>query len=501
MAGNVIQWLRRTAARLPEKTAWQDETNSLTFGQAERLAMAVGTGLAPYVQPEQPVVVLSGRHVYTPVAFLGVVLAGGFYAPLDATMPADRLKQCLGVVNAAVMVVDREHQSMAEALGFTGRVLVLEELLETAPDEGALESAAQKVTDQSPLYMIFTSGSTGVPKGVITAQHSLMNYIRALAKVMDINEGDTLGCQAPLDYIAAVRDVYFPLYTGATDVILAKNLFAVPAKLFDALIEYKVNAICWSVSGLTIPANLKAFDHAVPPIKKVCFSGSVMPGKVLRVWQQNLPEALFINQYGPTEATASCTYHVVDHLVEEDEVLPIGKPFENYKIYLITQEGSYAKAGETGEICVAGSGVTLGYYNSPERTAAAFVQNPCNSLYREIIYRTGDLGKMDETGVLHFCGRLDRQIKHLGHRVELDELDAIIRNLDGVEDCFTVYYKPKELIFCFFTGAATARDMTIALRQRLPAFMVPRKYVQLEQLPKLPNGKINKQALQAMTEQ
>lgn len=147
-----------------------------------------------------------------------------------------------------------------------------------------------------------------------------------------------------------------------------------------------------------------------------------MPCSHLRVWQENLPDALFVNHYGPTEITASCTWYIVDHLVSEDETLPIGQPFRNTNILLITEDGREAAPGETGEIYVQGTSLALGYYRNPEKTREVFVRNPLNPIYDETVYRTGDLGKYNERGELLFCGRKDAQIKHMGHRVELGRL-------------------------------------------------------------------------------
>ena len=261
------------------------------------------------------------------------------------------------------------------------------------------------------LYIIYTSGSTGNPKGVMTSHLSLMTYINAYCDVMHIEESDVLGNQSPLDYIAAIRDIYLPLKTGCSTAIIPKEYFMEPNALFDYMNEKKVSSVGWSVSAFTILTSLGAFEETeLKSLRKICFSGSVMPCRVLTKWQENLPVAHFVNQYGPTEATASCTYYSVDHLVEEDEVLPIGKAYDNYRVFLIDEHGNEPAVGEQGEICVCGPILALGYYNDPERTAAAFTLNPLNKAYPERMYRTGDYGRLDEDGILHFCGRMDRQI-------------------------------------------------------------------------------------------
>lgn len=498
MENSVLCWLDSTAQKYAKKTIFFDSDSNLTFEEFNTYTKAVGTFLAGKIAQQSPVIVMSGRHALTPACFLGVVRSGGFYAPMDATMPAHRLNQIIGVIKADIMVVDREHLETAKALDFDGEIVVLEDILDTQIDEQKLAQATENLTEFAPLYTIFTSGSTGVPKGVITSHHSLICYINSVCKVLELDDSDVLGNQSPLDYIAAVRDIYLPIKTGASTVIIPKNEFAMPTKLFETLNEYKVTALCWSVAGIELPAKLGAFDIIKPEyLKKVIFSGSVMPCKYLKIWQQNLPQVKYINQYGPTEATASCTYYVVDKPVDDDTVLPIGKPYDNYRIILLNEDGTQTKQGEIGEICVSGPCVTLGYYGAKEKTDEVFIQNPLNKNYREIIYKTGDLGHLDEDGVLYFHGRKDRQIKHMGHRIELSEIEETAKQLQGITDCCSLYYKEKEHLYLFYTGDATSKDIVLHFRSQMPAFMVPRKLINLDSMPTLPNGKIDMQSLKS----
>lgn len=496
MNGTVLSWLERTARDYPEKTAFTGGGESLSFGQFDRVSRAVGTALAKRSAALSPILVMCGRRVLTPAVFLGVVRAGCFYAPIDASMPVARLDQILKVVKAKYLLVDRELLPAAKELDFDGETLVVEDILDTPAEEALLERTASSLLPTSPLYVIFTSGSTGVPKGVITSHQSLMYYIEAVARVLDIRDDDVLGSQSPFDYIAAVRDIYLPLMTGASTVIVPKNEFAMPGKLFETLNAHRVTTLCWSVAGMELPARLGGFALGRPEyLKKVCFSGSVMPGKYLKMWQEALPEVLYVNQYGPTEATASCTYYVVREKAEEDTVLPIGKPYDNYGILLLNEDNTETAPGELGEICVRGPVLALGYYGDPERTKAAFIQNPLNPNYRELIYRTGDLGRWREDGNLEFHGRKDRQIKHMGHRIELEEIEKTAGELAGVEECCALYQKERELLYLFYTGGAEAKEITLHFKAALPAFMAPRRVVRLEELPRLPNGKLDMQAL------
>ena len=496
METSILTRLNRTCSEYSEKVMFKDENNQITFAEFNRLTKAVGSYLAAKVPCGAPVAVMSGRHIYTPACFLGAVRAGCFYAPMDGDMPKARLNQILGVIKAQFMLVDRAHLETAQALDFDGELIVAEDIFGTEADEALLARREATLQNTSPLYVIFTSGSTGVPKGVITSHLSLMCYIDAVAKVLSINDSDILGNQSPLDYIAAVRDIYLPVSFGASTYVIPKNEFAVPTTLFETLNREKITALCWSVAGVELPAKLGAFEVGKPEyLKKLCFSGSVMPCKYLKIWQENLPDVLYVNQYGPTEATASCTYYVVSEKVDDDTVLPIGKPYDNYRVMLLNEDNTATPAGQTGEICVTGPVLALGYYGNPEQTAKSFMQNPLNPDYRELIYKTGDLGHFGEDGTLWFHGRKDRQIKHLGHRIELGEIEETAKKVSGVTDCCALYHKDKATLYLFYTGQATSKEIVLYFRQNMPAFMVPRKLVNLDELPTLPNGKTDMQTL------
>lgn len=557
---NVLEWLEATVAKYPDKPAFSDTESSITFAQVYDIARNTGAYLIEKLGVDRtPVAVFAGRKMVTPAYFLGVVYAGRPYAPIDASLPDKRIEKILENLCPRAIVADRESlehvenivDELAKAEGFErpqifvaedisrfewivgadGNCKISESTGDAVPvceeetdgivaenekdtDGGVVAGCVGKTHDSSleklaavrrqmsmtdPLYIIYTSGSTGNPKGVMTSHLSLMTYINAYCDVMHIEGDDVLGNQSPLDYIAAIRDIYLPLKTGCSTVIIPKEYFMEPNALFDYMNEKKVSSVGWSVSAFTILTSLGAFEETeLKHLRKICFSGSVMPCRVLRKWQENLPEAHFVNQYGPTEATASCTYYSVDHTVEEDEVLPIGQAYDNYRVFLIDEHGNEPAVGEQGEICVCGPILALGYYNDKKRTDAAFTLNPLNKAYPERMYRTGDYGRLDEDGILHFCGRMDRQIKHMGHRVELDEVEHVANVVEGVAESCVIYNKAKEVLILFYTGDCDRRSLALALRDELPGFMVPRKIKKLEQLPKLPNGKYDMKKLEEM---
>ena len=499
---NVLEWLEGTVKEFPTKSVFMDENSEITFEEVLKNAKAIGSRLIEDGVKKEPVAVISERNIMTPVAYLGVVYSGCSYAPIDAKLPVARIKKILGTLRPNVMLVEKAEVDFVKTeLGFEGKIICIEDAAMHGIDEDKLSIVRKNAVETDPLYIIFTSGSTGNPKGVMTSHHSLMCYIESYAKVMGINSEDRLGNQSPLDYIAAIRDIYLPLRFGCSTVIIPKEYFMEPNNLFGIINRFNITAVGWSVSALTVMVSLGGFEDIKPEsLKKICFSGSVMPCKCLRVWQENLPEAKFVNQYGPTEATASCTYYEVTEKVNDDDVLPIGIPYDNYKIILLNRDGTETKVGEEGEICISGPILALGYYNDIERTKNSFIQNPLNSSYDERIYKTGDIGLLREDGILEFHGRMDRQIKHMGHRVELDEIEYAANSLTQVDESLALYNKERETLFLFYTGSIESKELLLELKKELPGFMVPRKVTKLEEMPKLANGKIDMAALREKTE-
>jgi amino acid adenylation domain-containing protein len=495
---NALEYLDNTAARCPQRPAFRDAENALTFAEVRESARRVGTALLPLTRKGDPVCVLSVKRVQTVPLFLGALEAGCFYAPVDRDLPAARIRTIVDRIGADVLLTDADSLPFARELGFSGTILSFEDAVCTEVNEAALAARRAAVIDTDPAYVIFTSGSTGVPKGVIGTHRGLVDYVDAICEVARIHEGDVLGNQSPLDYIAGIRDIYLPLKTGARTELTPKKYFSIPTKLFDFLDERGVTAIFWVAPALSLCVQLDAFAHKVPEkLEKIVFTGSALPPAHLRAWQDRLPGRLFINQYGPTEITASCTYYVVPDAWDPDKPLPIGVPFRNTEVLLIDEDGKAAADDDAGEICVRGTGLAPGYYRNPEETARVFTENPLQPLFPEKIYHTGDLGVWGADGLLYFRGRRDGQIKHMGHRVELPEIEQTAQAAEGVAQCACLYDAPKQKIYLFYTGDADGKQISLFLRERLSDFMVPRKYVRVEEFPLLPNGKIDRKALAA----
>lgn len=501
MKRNVLEYLEETAGKYPDKTGVTDESGSCTFRELMEKSRRTGSALAARIERREPVGVFMEKGISALQAFFGTAYAGGFYVLFNPEFPETRLGQIQSVLDASVIITDEEHYDAACKI-FEGRKIYKIEELRKAPDDEAHLAYIRQVTlDTDPLYGNFTSGSTGVPKGVVVSHRSVLDFIDHFTEIFGIGETDVIGNQAPFDFDVSVKDIYSAMKTGAELTVIPKRLFSNPSALLDFICDHKITTLIWAVSALCLVSSFHGLDYKTPEtVNKVLFSGEVMPMKHLRAWMEHLPEALFVNLYGPTEITCNCTYHVIDRNRLYEKGIPLGKAFPNEEVFLLSSGGRRIReSGEAGEICVRGTALALGYYNAPEQTAGSFVQNPGNSHFPELIYRTGDLGILDEAGELYFSGRKDFQIKYMGHRIELEEIERAVNQIEGVERCCCIFDEKKNRLYGFYVGTPDKKELHGMLRQVLPVFMIPGTLKKADWLPMTANGKIDRKALRRLT--
>ena len=502
MLTNVLEYLEQTVTRLPDKVAFANEEMGLTFAQVYHQARAIGTHLHNEGFYKKPVVVFMKKHPKTIVAFLGTIYSGCFYVPLDEEMPRHRVELIFQTLNPGAIICDETTAPLVKEFDYSGKTYLYDAICNTTIDEEALTNIRDRQIDTDPIYIVFTSGSTGIPKGVMACHRSVLDYIEHLSDVLKFNEDTVFGNQTPLYFDACLKEIYPTMKYGATTYIVPKQLFMFPIKLVEFLNEFKINTVCWVVSALTMISAFKTFEKVKPEyLHTIAFASEVFPIKQFNLWRAALPNARFINLYGPTEVTGICCYYEVDREFSLEESLPVGRPFKNTEIILLDENDKEPAPGEQGEICVRGTSLTLGYYKNPEKTNEAFVQNPLNDMYPELIYRTGDLGKYNERGELVFLSRKDFQIKHMGHRIELGEIEVIVNMHPDVKTACCIFDNEKKKIVLYYVGTVDIKDMAGYIKEKLPRYMVPNVIKQLEQMPLTPHGKINRNLLKQQYEQ
>lgn len=506
---SVIDWLESTSAKYPNKLAFEDTKDSITWRGLLNKAQIIGSKLIQIGIENKPVAFFMEKSVNAIIGMMGVIYARGFYSFVDLRQPENRMQSMICLLDPILIFSDLANLDICERIfGEKYKVICLDNFIKTdnSIDTNLLLKIRQNYLDTDPLYVNFTSGSTGTPKGVIVSHRSVLDFIPIFTETFNINETDILGNQAPFDFDVSVKDIYSGLYTGSNTLLIPRTYFVNPIALMDYLVEHQVTTLVWAVSAMCFVSIMNGFQYKVPvTVKRVMFSGEVMPVKQLNIWRKYLPKATFVNLYGPTEITCNCTYYFLDshHDYALNEKIPIGRAFRNEKVFLLDdmeKEISKNKADTVGEICVAGTCLALGYYKDLEKTSESFIQNPLNKNYKETIYRTGDLGKYDNNGNLIYVSRKDFQIKHLGHRIELGEIENNAMACDGVSRACCIYNNFRKKLILYYTGNLEKEEVEKELSTRIPDFMVPNKTIKIDEMPLNKNGKIDRYALSKLYE-
>ncbi|MDR1070229.1 MAG: amino acid adenylation domain-containing protein [Gracilibacteraceae bacterium] len=496
MRKNLLEYLENSAARYPDRVAFTNGETGLTFQALSAAARAVGSALSEYGR-RRPVAVLMPKQADMVAALLGVLYSGNYYVPADWEMSAPRLQKILTAAEPAALVCDAGSEARLRELGCAGPVRLYEELRAAPADDGLLARIRAQALDIDPAYVVFTSGSTGAPKGVIASHRNALDYIEQLSAVLEADPGTVFGSQTPFYVDACLKELYTTLKCGAQTVIIPKTLFTSPVRLIAFLNEHRVNTICWVSSALTIVSSLGGLKAATPEyLRLIAFGSETFPLRQFELWRAALPDVKYIHLYGPTEATGMSCYYVIEPGAPlPREKIPIGFPFSNTGVLLIDEANHLiTEPGRVGEMYIRGAGVTMGYFRDRPRTGEAFVQNPLQGDYPEIVYRTGDRACYDGEGALVFAARADQQIKHMGYRIELAEIEEAARACGAVDAC-CVFDEQTSRMTLFCLSEETEASLRRRLKEQLPAYMLPAAVVNCAAFPLTINGKIDRAAL------
>ncbi|HXQ73774.1 MAG TPA: amino acid adenylation domain-containing protein [Pyrinomonadaceae bacterium] len=462
----------------PDDVALLFENEQLTYRELNEQANRVAHYLREAgVENGELVGLFTSRSLRMVVALLGILKAGAAYVPLDEKFPAERL------------------EFMLRDSGV--RVLLTEERLDTdwkKIAECSVENLDQIVTNQQRAYVIYTSGSTGQPKGVEVSHRAVVNLLNSIASRPSLEASDTMLSVSTLSFDIAVAEIFVPLIVGARVVIASREVAADGMELAHLLAR----------SGATVM-------QATPATWRMLIDGGWQGDSALRVFstgealdrpladQLLTKSAELWNLYGPTETTI---FSGVIRVTEDVGPVPIGPPIANTSFYVLDQFMNPVPIGIYGELYIGGAGLSHGYLNRPELTAEKFVPDPFGSEPGARMYRTGDLVRYRENGSLEFAGRLDHQVKVRGFRIELGEVEAAMSRHESVRAVVVAVREVREgeqRLIAYVVGSQkslpTASEWRTFLVQRLPEYMIPSLFVSLEELPLLPNGKVNRAAL------
>jgi D-alanine--poly(phosphoribitol) ligase subunit 1 len=429
---------------------------------------------------------------------LACLKTGIIYANLDPASPVERLKRMLNTCNPKKVFNFYSADSIADS-GCAADVIQLADIGidHLIKRQRSLNFDSSEITGYSPAYLMFTSGSTGFPKGVIISHLNLINFITWVRETFDITSEDKFTNINPVYFDNSVFDFFGAVFNGAA---LCPILTKEPRNLIKKINDLKPT-IWFSVPSLfnylLITKSLSETDFAC--FRLIFFGGEGFPKAKLKMLSDiiNNGKTRLINVYGPTECTCICSaYEVTDEDFEDMEGIPaLGSIASNFG-YLILDEDCHQHS--TGELCLMGPQVGLGYFNDKERTSESFVQNPLNNSYSQTLYKTGDMVSLKDDGKLYFIGRKDNQVKHMGNRIELEEIEAAINCIKGTLESCVVYKKEAPglgLLIAYVVSSLPVSNILSAIQKVLPTYMIPRRIVLLDSLPRNKNGKIDRQEL------
>jgi D-alanine--poly(phosphoribitol) ligase subunit 1 len=507
---NLAQRFIELATTRPGAPALRTSAGDVTYGELNVLSNQIARHLADAgLSRGEVLAIFHDKSLWAYAGMLAAIKLGAPYVNLDSNSPPARLQRIVDTCRPAALWTSREHGLRLADIAFETQPAVsvydlpdTRQNMQSCPVEPP--DGVARIHGDTPAYVMFTSGSTGFPKGATMTHANVLNFVAWAHDTFDITSEDVFTGVNPPYFDNSVFDFYGALFNGAILAPFDEETVRQPMQLVRAT-EAAGCTIWFSVPSLLVYVlSMRAMTaESLVSLRAMSFGGEGFPKTQLRTLYGLLGHRVrLVNVYGPTECTCICSaYDVSPEDLAPDTLLPLGHIAPNFDYVILNADDTATPAGQTGELCLIGPSVGKGYWRDPDRTAESFVQNPLSDTCRETVYRTGDLVREDsQTGYLHFCGRKDNQIKHMGYRIELEEIEAALGSLAAVGECAVIYHRPDDRlgrIVAFVAGCeATPEQLLAELRERLASYMIPSEIISRETLPKNRNGKINRLALQ-----
>jgi amino acid adenylation domain-containing protein len=496
-AGSVPELFARQVAARPDEPALRDGDQMLTYRELAAMAGQLARRLRTH-RGESPICVgvCLDRTVESVVTLVAVLAAGGYYLPLDPGYPAERLRFMLADSGADVLVTTRS--LAAKVPGWSGPTLLVDGESTTVDARDAGATGPDLVASPEDLaYVMYTSGSTGRPKGIRVPHRAVVRLVYETDYVR-IGPGDRVAHASSISFDAATFEIWGALLTGAELVIVRREVVVEPRRLAERLRALGITVL-WMTSSL-FNHTVRAVPDAVAGIGTVIVGGEALDAHTIRAVLRDGPPGRLINGYGPTENTTFSTTHLITAVPEDAVSVPIGRPISGTRCYAMDDALRLVPVGVPGELCVAGAGLAQGYVGDPVLTAQRFVPDPYGAP-GELLYRTGDIVRWHDDGVLEFLGRRDDQLKIRGYRIEPGEIEAALRVRPGVRAVVVVARPgdsgPSLVAYLVPDGTTdlSTSDIQRVLAESMPAHLVPSGFVVLDRLPLTANGKVDRARL------
>ncbi|MGR3186453.1 plipastatin non-ribosomal peptide synthetase PpsC [Bacillus subtilis] len=484
----------RQAAVTPERPAIRFSGGSLTYAELDMYASRLAAHLAARGVTNKSIVgVLSERSPDMLIAVLAVLKAGGAYLPLDPAYPKERLSYMLKDSGASLLLT----QPGCSAPNFSGETLEVD--MTSLASEKAENHLFSPADGGSLAYVIYTSGSTGQPKGVAVEHRQAVSFLTGMQHQFPLSEDDIVMVKTSFSFDASVWQLFWWTLSGASAYLLPPGWEKDSALIVQAIHQENVTTAHF------IPAMLNSFlDQAEmlalgdgTNLKRVFAGGEPLAPRTAARFASVLPQVSLIHGYGPTEATVDAAFYVLDPERDRDRLrIPIGKPVPGARLYVLDPHLAVQPSGVAGEMYIAGAGVARGYLNRPALTEERFLEDPFYP--GERMYKTGDVARWLPDGNVEFLGRTDDQVKIRGYRIEPGEIEAALRNIEGVrEAAVTVRTDSGEPELCAYIEGLQRNEVRAQLERLLPGYMVPAYMIEMKQWPVTPSGKLDRNALPA----
>lgn len=523
MSSLLQQLVTGQAEQRPDQVALVYQQERMTYGELEETSNRLAHLLKEagcqkgdrvcFLMPKTPVAIAT---------ILGILKADCVYVPLDPSSPAARVEKIIDactpryiIGNGAVTslldeLMGDESRRKETSIGWMGA-----DKVEGANFKSRFSRADLNGYPAAPLdyqsastdaaHILFTSGSTGVPKGVVITHTNVLHYVDWAVRYFGTEPADKVSFHPPLHFDLSTYDIYGTLSAGAQLHIVPTELNLAPQKLAGFIRESELTQWFSVPSVLNFMAKADVVKpNDFPTLKRLMWCGEVFPTPPLIYWMQRLPHVQFTNLYGPTEATIASSYYTVPACPADELVqIPIGLPCAGEELIVLDERLKPTPPGEIGDLYIAGVGLSPGYWLDPEKTSAVFLQRPGSSDPNDRIYKTGDLAKLGEDGLVYYLGRADSQIKSRGYRIELGEIETALNALKLTEECAIVAIETGGFegatICCAYVPLQDAEVTPARLRtemsKALPNYMLPARWMRFERLPKNANGKIDRRRL------
>ncbi len=498
---NLIEFFVETVGKFSNRIAIIDGGRRLSFAELDAKARQLAKAIVDTCDcKNRPVAMFMPKCIEALQSDLAITYSGNTYMNLDVKNPAERLNNVLALIQPVAVITNNRFKAIIEPIaGESIKVVNVDELdsNKDIPEPSWFLERISNLIDTDPYCIINTSGSTGTPKGVVLNHKSFIDFMAQTFDEYKLTEDDIVGSLSPVVFDIWSYEMCLLMGKGASIAVIPDTYSAFPLKILQLMQQHKVSYIFWVPTIMVNIANMGLLQQVPLPSLRLCwFAGEVFPTKQFNIWRHNLPQTTFANFYGPIEITLDCVYYTIEREIADDEPIPIGKPFRNTDVLILDENNQkVVKPNKEGELCIRGTSLAMGYYNNPEKTATAFMQNPLNQSYPEIIYRTGDLVFVNERGEMVFKGRKDSLIKHMGYRIELGEIEHVIINmLKLVKNGCVVYNHQRKEITLYYEAEneLAPAEFRKAIGNTLPKYMIPVVYHHLPELKRNTNGKIDR---------